>query len=79
MAERCFKNVGGFVFWGALINLVLIYYLPGLVATFITLVGMAWYQGGMASTMTYVWALLMLNVWVMCPLIMLAMLYRNRT
>ena len=78
LAGRWVANVGGFIFWGAIINLVLVYYLPVLTAAFISNVGMYWEAGGKAATYTNVWTMLLLNIWVVFPLGILGMLQVHR-
>lgn len=46
--------------WGTLINIIMIYYLPVLVSTFISIVGMQWETNTTAATANNVWTIFML-------------------
>ena len=67
-----------FVLWGTLINLIMINYLPVIVSTFISIVGMQWEVDTSAATANNVWTILMLQSWMLCPPLMFIVLYRNR-
>lgn len=78
LAERFQLNMQNFVLWGTLINLIMINYLPVLVSTFISVVGMQWEVETTAATLNNIWTIFMLHSWLLCPPLMFIVLYRNR-
>ena len=78
LAERFGMNMQQFVLWGTLINLIMIYYLPVLISTFISVVGMQWETNSSAAVGNNIWTLFMLHCWVICPPMLFFVFYRNR-
>ena len=78
LAERFNLNMRNFVLWGTLLNLIMINYLPVLVSTFISVVGMQWETDTNAALASNIWTLLMLHIWLICPPLMFVVLYRHR-
>jgi len=66
------------VLWGTLINIIMINYLPVLISTFISVVGMQWDVDTSEATANNLWTIFMLNCWLICPPLMYIVLYRNR-
>ena len=67
--------------WGTLINLILIAYLPTMISMFISTVGLQWEDtGDYSSAIMYnnLWTIFMLNTWLLCPLVLFIVFYRNR-
>lgn len=78
LAERFKLNMQNFVLWGTLINLIMIYYLPVLISTFISVVGMRWETDTTAALANNIWTLMLLQSWLLCPPLMFLVLYRNK-
>jgi hypothetical protein len=78
LAERFKLNMQQFVLWGTLINLIMINYLPVLISTFISVVGMQWDEDTSAATANNVWTIFMLQSWLIAPPLIFLVLYRNR-
>ena len=67
--------------WGTLINLILVAYLPTTMSMFISTIGLQWEDTGdyeNAILANNVWTIFMLNVWILCPLILFIVFYKNR-
>ena len=56
----------------------MIYYLPVLISTFISLVGMQWETNTSAATANNIWTIFMLQSWLLMPPLLLFVIYRNR-
>ena len=78
LSERIARNLKQFILWGTLINIIMIYYLPVLISTFISLVGMQWETNTAAATANNVWTIFMLESWLLCPPLLFFVVYRNR-
>ena len=78
LAERFQINMQKFVLWGTLINIIMIFYLPVLISTFISTVGMQWETDTSAATANNVWTIFMLQSWLIGPPLIFLVLYRNR-
>ena len=76
-AERFKKNFGGMVLWGSFINLILIAWLPVLVSVFISVVGIQWEGATGAQIGSNIWALFMLNAWLIAPFLLFIIFMRN--
>ena len=65
------------VLWGSFINLILIAYLPVMVAVFISVVGIKW-EGADGPTMgSNIWSIFMMNAWLIAPLLLFIIFMRN--
>ena len=78
--KRLGNNLQHFALWGSLINLIMVCYLPVVIATFISVVGLQWdsQEKQTAVRANNIWTLFMLFSWLLCPLLLFFMLYRNR-
>ena len=79
--RRCGNNLQSVTLWGSLINLVLVFYLPVMVATFISTIGLRWKDAGdseLAVAENNFWTVFMLNFWLICPILVFIMLWRSR-
>ena len=56
----------------------MIYYLPVLISTFISLVGMQWEIRTYAATANNIWTIFMLQSWLLMPPLLFFVIYRNR-
>lgn len=78
LAERFQMNMQQFLLWGTLINLIIINYLPILISTFISVVGMQWEDSSSAAVGNNIWTIFMLESWLLCPPLLFFVLYKNR-
>lgn len=78
LAKLWANNIGDFILWGTIINLVMINYLPVIMATFISSIGMQWNDINNAVLLTNLWTILMLSIWITCPVLMILIFLRNR-
>ena len=61
-----------------MIDLILMAYMPVCVAMFISTVGMQWEEMNSAVLLNNLWTIFMLHAWLLCPVFMFIVLYRNR-
>ena len=78
--KRLGINLQHFTLWGSLINLIMVCYLPVVFATFISVVGMHWdsKENESAVRANNIWTLFMLFSWLLCPLLLYGILFKNR-
>ena len=78
LSERVQQNFESFTLWGSIIDLILIAYLPVCVAMFISTVGMQWDVMNNSVLLNNTWTIFMLHAWLLCPIFMFIVLFRNR-
>jgi len=77
--KRFSSNLKHFALWGFLINLIVVAYLPVTTATFISIVGLQWDGADeQAVLLNNVWTIFILHAWLLCPLLLFIMLFKNR-
>ena len=76
-AERYKWNFAGMVLWGSMINLIIVAYLPVLIAVFISMVGIHWADSDKPEIGHDIWAIFMLNAWVIAPFLLFIIFMRN--
>ena len=76
-AERMKWNFGFMVLWGSFLNLILIAYLPVMVAVFISVVGIHWEDSDGPEIGHDIWAIVMLNAWLIAPFLLFIIFMRN--
>lgn len=77
-AERVKWNFAGFILWGALINLIIVAYLPVMIAVFISIVGVHWSDSDNPEIGHDIWAIFMLNAWLIAPVLLFIVFMRNQ-
>ena len=79
LAERCGLNMQSFFLWGTIINVILMAYLPMLMATFISTVGIEWGdQISQPVLLSNLWTIFMMCAWIICPIFLFFILWGNR-
>ena len=76
-AERVKWNFANFILWGALINLVVVAYLPVMIAVFISIVGLHWEDSDGPELGHDIWAIFMMNAWLIAPFLLFIVFMRN--
>ena len=76
-AERYKWNFAGMVLWGSMINLIMAAYLPVMIAVFISMVGIHWSDSDGPEFGHDIWAIFMMNVWLIAPVLLFIVFMRN--
>lgn len=77
-SERVKQNFESFALWGSILDVILMAYLPVCVAMFVSTVGMQWQETNGSVVLSNMWTIFMLHAWILCPIFLFIVLFRNR-